>query len=81
MTKVKEKRCRLSIDVDFEEHSKIRISAAMHNQTIRKYVLEAVKERLHRDLDQRELLAMSARADPVLAELWDNEKDSAYEKL
>ncbi len=28
-----------------------------------------------------ELLALTAQADPVLAELWDNEKDSAYDRL
>ncbi len=27
------------------------------------------------------LLALTARADPVLAEVWDNEKDSAYDRL
>jgi len=57
------------------------MSAAMHNQTIRSYVFEAIKERLRQDLDQQELLIMSAQLDPVLAELWDNEKDAAYEKL
>ena len=27
------------------------------------------------------LLGLTARADPVLAEVWDNEKDSAYDRL
>ncbi len=28
-----------------------------------------------------EFLALTAQADPVLAELWDNEKDAAYDRL
>jgi hypothetical protein len=28
-----------------------------------------------------ELLALSAQADPVLAGLWDNEKDAAYDRV
>jgi len=27
------------------------------------------------------LLKLSAKADPVLAEIWDNEKDAAYDRL
>lgn len=27
------------------------------------------------------ILTLSARADPVLAEVWDNEKDSAYDQI
>jgi len=33
----------------------------------------------HRDLSSR--MALSAVGDPVLAELWDNEKDTAYDAL
>ena len=28
-----------------------------------------------------DLLSLTAEADPVLAELWDNEKDAAYDQL
>jgi len=31
--------------------------------------------------DQQGLLALTALADPVLAELWDNEQDAAYDQL
>ena len=33
------------------------------------------------DLEYEELLSMNRDADPVLADLWNNEKDSAYDKL
>ena len=38
-------------------------------------------ERLMRLEDSEELQAMTAAADPVLAELWDNEKDAAYDRI
>ena len=47
----------------------------------REYVVRAVKERLSSDLEYDNLLSMTAQADPVLAELWDNEKDSVYDNL
>lgn len=31
--------------------------------------------------DQDKLLALTADADPVLSELWDNEKDASYDQL
>ena len=38
-------------------------------------------ERLMQPEDSEELQAMTAAADPVLAELWDNEKDAAYDRI
>src|SRR5207244_455448 len=43
------------------------------------YVLEALEDCLSSDLASDELLALTARADPVLAELWDNPKDARYD--
>ncbi len=39
----------------------------------------ALKRKAERLID--ELLALTAQADPVLAGLWDNEKDAAYDRL
>lgn len=76
-------RDRLSIDVLPEEHKKIKAYAALHGQTIREYVLESVRERLQAEVEKGELssLAMHLDKDPVLRELWDNEKDAEYDKL
>ena len=78
------KRARLSIDVSPEDRRRIRLAAAIQESSIREYVLGAVQERLQRDLEARDregLLALSSEADPVLAELWDNEKDATYDQL
>ena len=75
---------RLSIDVSPEARRRIRIAAARRDQSIREYVWAAVEARLQRDLaDERsaaDLIALTERADPVLADLWDNPSDADYDK-
>jgi hypothetical protein len=45
--------------------------------------LEAIEERLRQDLgaEVEGELALTAMTDPVLAHLWDNPKDAAYDDL
>lgn len=39
-------------------------------------------DRIPRPSEETEgILTLSARADPVLAEVWDNERDSAYDQI
>jgi hypothetical protein len=61
-----------------------RLVAAQQHVTIQEYVIDTLEEQLDKDwakLAEREgLIALSSHADPVLAELWDNEKDSAYDR-
>ena len=75
---------RLSIDVSRETRRRIRLAAARRGQSIRQYVSDAIEARLRDDLiDERPgaTLALKASADPVLAELWDNSADAAYDDL
>jgi hypothetical protein len=55
------------------------------DQSIRDYVWEAVEARLKHDLADElsaaDLVALGERADQVLADLWNNPKDAAYDKL
>jgi len=85
MAATQQKRVRLSIDLSFEARRRIRKAAAKRDLSVRQYVLEAVQERVKEDLSEEmareNLLALTARADPVLAELWDNPKDAAYDRL
>jgi len=77
------KRPRISVDVLPEVRRRLRLAAAKHDLTIRQYVLEAIEERLREDLGEQDegMLTLTAKADPVLAELWDNPKDSEYDRL
>jgi uncharacterized protein (DUF1778 family) len=83
MAKADMTRERLSIDVLPEEHRRIKAYAALHGETIREYVVESVRERLRQEAEERELsaLTMNLSQDPVLKELWDNEKDASYDKI
>lgn len=77
------KRPRISIDVVPEVRRRLRLAAAKRDLTVRQYVLEAIEERLHQDLgDEGEgALILTAKADPVLADLWNNPRDAEYDRL
>lgn len=85
MPTTRERRARLSIDVSRESRRRLHIAAAKRDQSIRDYVWEAVEARLKQDLADElsaaDLVALNAHADPVLADLWDNPKDAAYDEL
>lgn len=82
---VSSKRTRLTVDLPSEVKQRLRLITARQDISLRQYVLEALEERLDRDwaelVEQEGLLALSAQADPVLAELWDNDRDAAYDRL
>jgi uncharacterized protein (DUF1778 family) len=79
------RRARLSIDVSREARRRIHTAAAKRHQSIRDYVWEAVEARLTHDLaddwSAADLATLREYADPVLADLWDNPKDAAYDKF
>jgi hypothetical protein len=76
------KRPRINIDVLPEMGRRLRLAAAKRDLTVRQYVLEAIEERIRGDLGDGEgVLALTAKVEPVLAELWDNRRDSAYDRL
>lgn len=77
------KRPRLSIEVEPETRRRLRLAAAKRDLTVSQYILQALNERLCEDLgaETSGLLALTAKADPVLARLWDNSKDAKYDGL
>ena len=77
------RRPRISIDVYPELRRRLRLAAAKHDLTVRQYVLDTIEERLRQDIgnDAEQVTALSASTDPVLGELWDNERDAAYDRL
>ena len=77
------KRTRLTIDLPVEMKRRLRLLAARRDISMRQYLLEAIKRQLAEDwaklTEQKSLLILNGQVDPVLAELWDNEKDAAYD--
>jgi uncharacterized protein (DUF1778 family) len=77
------KRPRISVDVVPEIRRRLRLAAARRDVSVQQYVVEAIEDRLREDLGEEgeDLLALNARADPLLAEVWDNRKDAACDRL
>ena len=73
-------RPRISIAVDPEFQRRLRLGAAKRDQSVAQYVRDAVERHLGEDLAPAHA-PLSAYNDPVLAELWDNEHDAAYDDL
>ena len=57
-----------------------RIGRERHRR-FRKQDLDKVPRALWENQGTNSMLALSASVDPVLAELWDNENDAAYDRL
>ena len=72
---------RLSIDILPEEHKQIKIYAAIHDQSIREFVLESIRERLRHEAEAKNLSDMTTHISPALQEIWDNAKDAEYDKF
>jgi uncharacterized protein (DUF1778 family) len=73
---------RISLELDPPLHRVLEAAAAARDRSIGQYILEAIKDRLQHESDERsEATALTAAADPVLAELWDNSRDAEYDHL
>lgn len=56
------------------------ISRERHRR-FRKEDLDKVPRSAEEIKDMENMLALTARVDPTLAELWDNDKDAAYDRI
>jgi len=80
----KAKRVRIRLDLTPEFGRRLGLAASIRGVTVRQYVLEAIERQLNTDLGRTEedgLPAPTAKADPVLAGVWADERDSAYDRL
>lgn len=57
------------------------ISYRSGNRRHRRFQKADLDKVLQKDRTHEGFLALSAATDPVLAELWDNERDAAYDQL
>lgn len=74
---------RVSISIRPGVAKRVSLAAAKREITIDEYLLGALEERLHEDLasGRERTIGMTAKTDPVLAELWDNPNDARYDRL
>ncbi len=70
-------RARLTIDLEPPLHAQLKIMSAKKGTSMRDYCVKA----LQRQLAEEPAEYLTTEADPVLAELWDNDDDAAYDDL
>jgi len=70
-------KARLTIDLEPQLHSKLKVVAAKKRTSMREYTVEAIERRLAEEPAEY----LTAEAEPVLAELWDNDDDAVYDDL
>jgi uncharacterized protein (DUF1778 family) len=75
------KRERLTIDLTPEEHRKIKSYAAFRGKTLKEFVLESIKTKMALEAEQEDLHLLTTKPTEVLMEIWDNDRDAAYDKL
>jgi len=77
------KRPRISVDVLPQLRRRLRLAAAKRDLTVQQYILETIEARLQQDLGDefQVVFALTAKSDPVLADLWDNQRDAEYDRL
>ena len=77
------KRPRISVDVLPQLRRRLRLAAAKRDLTVQQYILETIEARLQQDLGDefQVVLALTAKSDPVPADLWDNQRDAEYDRL
>jgi len=71
----------LAIEVTPEEHKKIKVFSDLHGNSINEYVLDSVRDRINHESEDEDLLKITTSINPVLEELWDNDKDAVYDEL
>jgi len=74
-------RQRLELAIPREVASRLKSAAARRDLTIRQYVLHAIEDCIREDLGGRRTEVMTSLTDPVLARLWNNRRDAAYDQL
>ena len=74
-------RQRLEIAIRHEVASRLERAAARRDLTVRQYVLHAIEDRLRADLADEGTAVMTSQTDPMLAQLWNNRRDAAYDRF
>jgi len=75
------RRERLTIDLTPEEHRKIKSYAAYQGKTLKEFVLESIQTRMALDAEQEDLKLVMTKPTALMMEIWDNDRDAAYDKL
>jgi len=70
-------KARLTLDLAPDMHERLKVIAARKRTSMREYCVKAIESRIA----EEPVEYLTARTDSVLAELWDNDDDAAYDDL
>jgi hypothetical protein len=68
-------RARLTLDIELRLHNKLKVLAARRGKTMRDICVQAIE----REVEEEPTDFLTADEAPLLAELWDNERDAIYD--
>lgn len=74
-------RERLSIDVTPEERRRVKAVAALSGKSVKEFVLESIHEKIAREIEDRDLVAMMTYPCSALEALWNNDQDAIYDEV
>ncbi|GAB1355372.1 MAG TPA: DUF1778 domain-containing protein [Candidatus Rifleibacterium sp.] len=73
-------RERLSIDVTPEERRRVKAVAALSGKSVKEFILESIREKIAREFEERDLVAMMTYPCSALETLWNNDQDAIYDE-
>jgi macrodomain Ter protein organizer (MatP/YcbG family) len=75
------KKQKLTIDLTSEEYQKLLAYAQTKGKSLKDIVIESIANQIALDKEQQDLSKLTNQIPLFVQEIWDNDKDSEYDKI
>jgi hypothetical protein len=75
------KKQKLTIDLTSEEYKKLLAYAQTKGKSLKDIVIESINNQIALDEEQHDLNKLTSQIPSFVQEIWDNDKDSEYDKF
>lgn len=72
---------QFNLNISIDEQNKIKNYANLKGKSVEEFIIESVNNQILLESDQEYTSMLSKRTPLILEDLWDNEKDAAYDNL
>lgn len=72
---------QFTLNLSIEEQNRIKNYANSKGKSIEEFVLESINNQILLESEQEYAKSLSQKTSLLLKDLWDNDKDAAYDKL
>ena len=72
---------QFTLNLSIEEQNRIKNYANSKGKSIEEFVLESINNQILLESEQEYANSLSQKTSLLLKDLWDNDKDAAYDKL